>query len=84
MQWTVAREFRRRMKKRFDELGIEIPFPQRVLHLADALPTAAPDVRTTLAAKAAETAPEPEATPETRTLAAKLSDAKTTKDRSRP
>ena len=38
MQWTVAREFRRRMKKRFDELGIEIPFPQRVMHLAEALP----------------------------------------------
>ena len=42
MQWTVAREFRRRMKKRFDELGIEIPFPQRVLHLAEALPAIEP------------------------------------------
>ena len=42
MQWTVAREFRRRMKKRFDELGIEIPFPQRMLHLADALPAVEP------------------------------------------
>lgn len=42
MQWTVGREFRRRMKKRFDELGIEIPFPQRVLHLADALPVMEP------------------------------------------
>jgi small conductance mechanosensitive channel len=27
-QWNVGREFNRRMKKRFDELGIEIPFPQ--------------------------------------------------------
>lgn len=26
-QWTVGREFNRRMKKRFDALGIEIPFP---------------------------------------------------------
>ncbi len=28
-QWGVAREFNRRIKKRFDEEGIEIPFPQR-------------------------------------------------------
>lgn len=27
-QWVVMREFNRRMKMRFDELGIEIPFPQ--------------------------------------------------------
>jgi small conductance mechanosensitive channel len=33
-QWSVGREFNRRMKKRFDELGIEIPFPQRTVHLA--------------------------------------------------
>lgn len=33
-QWTVGREVNRRIKKRFDELGIEIPFPQRTLHLA--------------------------------------------------
>lgn len=26
-QWRVAREFNRRLKKRFDALGIEIPFP---------------------------------------------------------
>ncbi|MBU9889850.1 MAG: mechanosensitive ion channel family protein [Candidatus Omnitrophica bacterium] len=30
-QWEVAREFRRRLKNRFDELGIEIPFPHRTL-----------------------------------------------------
>ncbi len=33
-QWTVGREFNRRLKNRFDELGIEIPFPQRTLHVA--------------------------------------------------
>ncbi len=31
-QWGVGREFQRRMKKRFDELGIEIPFPHRTLY----------------------------------------------------
>lgn len=33
-QWNVGREFNRRMKLRFDEIGIEIPFPQRVVHVA--------------------------------------------------
>ena len=31
-QWAVGREFNRRMKKRFDELGIEIPFPHLTLY----------------------------------------------------
>ncbi len=31
-QWDVMREFRRRLKNKFDELGIEMPFPQRTLH----------------------------------------------------
>ena len=31
-QWLVGREFNRRIKKRFDDLGIEIPFPQQVVH----------------------------------------------------
>lgn len=31
-QWEVAREFRRRLKNRFDEVGIEIPFPHRTLY----------------------------------------------------
>ncbi len=30
-QWTVGREFNRRLKKRFDELGIEIPFPHQTV-----------------------------------------------------
>ena len=30
-QWGMKREFNRRLKNRFDELGIEIPFPQRAI-----------------------------------------------------
>jgi small-conductance mechanosensitive channel len=32
-QWAVAREFRRRIKKAFDEKGIEIPFQHRTVHI---------------------------------------------------
>jgi moderate conductance mechanosensitive channel len=32
-QWAVGREFNRRLKKRFDEEGIEIPFPHRTLYV---------------------------------------------------
>ena len=31
-QWEVGREFNRRMKKVFDERGIEIPFPHRTVY----------------------------------------------------
>ncbi len=31
-QWDVARELRRRLKKRFDAEGIEIPFPHRTFY----------------------------------------------------
>ncbi len=33
-QWNVGREFNGRMKKRFNELGIQFPYPQRILHVA--------------------------------------------------
>lgn len=32
-QWSVAREFRRRIKNRFDHESLEIPFPQRRVHV---------------------------------------------------
>jgi small-conductance mechanosensitive channel len=31
-QWRIGREFNRRLKKKFDELGIEIPFPHITLY----------------------------------------------------
>lgn len=35
-QWMVGREFNRRVKKRFDEEGIEIPFPHQSLYFGEA------------------------------------------------
>ncbi|UCD34995.1 MAG: mechanosensitive ion channel family protein [Nitrospiraceae bacterium] len=32
-QWRVGREFNRRLKKRFDERGIEIPFPHVTMYM---------------------------------------------------
>jgi len=35
-QWWVGREMNRRIKKRFDEVGIEIPFPHRTFYFGEA------------------------------------------------
>jgi small conductance mechanosensitive channel len=37
-RWSVVREFNRRMKQRFDEMGIEIPVPHRKLVIEGTLP----------------------------------------------
>lgn len=34
-QWDASGEFRKRLKKAFDDEGIEIPYPQRVIHNSD-------------------------------------------------
>jgi moderate conductance mechanosensitive channel len=41
-QWVVGREFRRRLKNRFDELGIEIPFPHQTIYFGQDRSGAAP------------------------------------------
>ncbi len=35
MQWAVGREMNRRIKKKFDQLGIEIPYPQTSVHFGE-------------------------------------------------
>lgn len=32
-QWAIGRAFNKAIKKRFDEMGIEIPFPQTTIHV---------------------------------------------------
>ena len=60
-QWEVGREFRRRVKNCFDELGIEIPFPHQTVYFgvdkAGHAPPVKVDVRA--AAEAAAAAAEP-------------------------
>lgn len=47
-QWTTGREFNRRLKKRFDELGIQIPFPHRTLYFGTDKQGDAPPARIAL------------------------------------
>ena len=50
-QWIVGREFNRRMKKRFDELGIEIPFPHQTVYFGADKKGEAPPAHVDLAQK---------------------------------
>jgi small-conductance mechanosensitive channel len=43
-QWRVAREFNRRLKKRFDELNIEIPFPHTTVYMGQGKKGEAPPI----------------------------------------
>ena len=47
-QWAVKREFQRRMKRAFDERGIEIPFPHQTLYFGVDKSGAAPAARIVL------------------------------------
>jgi small conductance mechanosensitive channel len=61
-QWLVGREFRRRLKNRFDELGIEIPFPHQTVYFGQDRSGAAPPVHVVVASAAdREDARTPEA-----------------------
>ena len=44
-QWDVAREFRRRIKNRFDKEGIEIPYPHQTVYWGEGQNPAARGVR---------------------------------------
>jgi len=48
-QWTVGRAFNRLLKIRFDEAGIEIPFPHRTLYFGEAKDGSAPAARVQMA-----------------------------------
>ena len=47
-QWLIGREFNRRLKNRFDELGIEFPFPQQTIHFGEDRRGAAPPAHVVL------------------------------------
>lgn len=49
-QWEVGREFNRRIKRRFDELGIEIPFPHQTVYFGENKGGGAPPAFVQLAA----------------------------------
>ncbi|MGH9371743.1 MAG: mechanosensitive ion channel family protein [Vicinamibacterales bacterium] len=36
-QWDVGREFRKRIRKRFDQEGIRVPFPERIVTVRDSV-----------------------------------------------
>ena len=44
-QWAVSREFNRRMKRKFDDRGIEIPFPHRTVYFGEDREGQAPPLR---------------------------------------
>jgi len=59
-QWGVKREFYRRMKRVFDERGIEIPFPHRTLYMGEPKEGKAPPVHISIDEKQAGQGAPPE------------------------
>ena len=63
-QWGIGREYNRRLKKAFDERGIEIPFPHRTVYWGETKQGQPPlqvETRPGTGATAADTADAPEA-----------------------
>ena len=64
-QWSVKREFNRRIKRAFDEYGIEFPYPHHRLYFGESREGDAPPVRILRAApRPPEPLPDPEPMPE--------------------
>jgi small conductance mechanosensitive channel len=51
-QWMIGREFKRRLKNRFDELGIENPFPHQTIYFGQDRSGAAPPAHVAMDAMA--------------------------------
>ncbi|MCZ6886064.1 MAG: mechanosensitive ion channel family protein, partial [Alphaproteobacteria bacterium] len=51
-QWGMKREFNRRLKNRFDELGIEIPFPHQTVYFGEDREGTAPPAHVAMVEKA--------------------------------
>jgi small-conductance mechanosensitive channel len=47
-QWRIGREFNRRLKNKFDELNIEIPFPHMTVYMGEDKQGQAPPVRVSM------------------------------------
>ncbi len=60
-QWTAGREFNRRLKRRFDELGIELAFPTRTIFFGEDKKGRAPPVHVRVEHKSAAPAAAPQA-----------------------
>jgi small-conductance mechanosensitive channel len=63
-QWEVGREFNRRMKRRFDELGIEIPFPHQTIYFGEEKGGGAPPAYIETGQKRAQPDPAPATSPD--------------------
>ena len=58
-QWGVRRAFNLRMKRRFDELGIEIPFPHQTVYFGEDRDGNAPAAPIRMLGDASTTKPPP-------------------------
>ena len=78
LQWGIKREMNRRLKKRFDAEGIEIPFPHQTLYFGIDRDGTAPPGRILLEAERAAANPKqpaPVVHPEVETVSAEEKDA---------